>query len=89
MPKKKPKKKPKKVANSVPKEQCFVLMPFGGWMDGYYETIYTPAIEAAGLETHKADDLFRPSTIVNDIWAYTKRAKLLLAVLSGKNPNVF
>jgi len=82
------KKKPKPEA-PTPADQCFVLMPFGGWLDDYYETIYTPAIQTTGLEPHRADDLFRPSTIVNDIWAYTKRAKLLLADLSGKNPNVF
>jgi len=76
-------------AIGLPKDACFVLMPFGGWLDDYYETVYTPAIKAAGLEPHRADDLFRPSTIVNDIWAYTKRAKVLLADLSGKNPNVF
>ena len=68
---------------------CFVIMPFGGWLDDYYETIYRPAIVAAGLEAHRADDLYRPSTIVNDIWTYTRRAKLLLADLTGKNPNVF
>lgn len=68
---------------------CFVIMPFGGWLDDYYDTIYSPAIEASGLDPHRADDLFRPSTIVNDIWAYTKAAKLLVADLSGKNPNVF
>jgi len=66
-----------------------VIMPFGGWLDDYYQDIYRPAIDAAGLEPHRADDLFRPSTIVNDIWAYTKRARLVLADLSGKNPNVF
>jgi hypothetical protein len=71
------------------KDICFVIMPFGGWLDDYYETIYRPAINAAGLSAHRADDLYRPSTIVNDIWAYTKRAKLLLADLTGKNPNVF
>jgi hypothetical protein len=64
-------------------------MPFGGWLDDYYQSVYVPAIIAAGLEPHRADDLFRPSTIVNDIWAYTKRATLLLADLTGKNPNVF
>jgi hypothetical protein len=64
-------------------------MPFGGWLDDYYETIYSPAILSAGLSPHRADDLYRPSTIVNDIWAYTNRAKLLLADLTGKNPNVF
>jgi hypothetical protein len=74
---------------STKKEICFVIMPFGGWLDDYYTSIYCPAIEAAGLEPHRADDLFTPSTITNDIWAYTKRAKVLLADLTGKNPNVF
>ena len=68
---------------------CFVIMPFGGWLDDYYEAIYRPAIESAHLEAHRADDLYRPSTIVNDIWSYTKKAKLLLADLTGRNPNVF
>jgi hypothetical protein len=75
--------------SSVDRDICFVIMPFGGWLDDYYESIYAPAIEAAGLEPHRADDLYRPSTIVNDIWSYTQRAKLLLADLTGKNPNVF
>jgi hypothetical protein len=68
---------------------CFVIMPFGGWLDSYYSTVYSPAIEATGLEPHRADDLFRPSTIVNDIWSYTKKSKVLLADLTGKNANVF
>lgn len=70
-------------------ETCFTIMPFGGWFDDYYESIYCPAIEAAGLKPCRADDLYRPSTIVTDIWSYTQTAKLVLADLSGKNPNVF
>jgi hypothetical protein len=71
------------------KEVCFVIMPFGGWLDDYYVEIYSPAIRAVGLRSHRADDLFRPSTIINDIWSYTKKAKVLLADLTGKNANVF
>lgn len=82
-------KKLPKDGSSNERDICFTIMPFGGWLDDYYETIYKPAIESAGLEPHRADDLFRPSTIVNDIWDYTKRAKILLADLTGKNPNVF
>lgn len=70
-------------------ESCFTIMPFGGWFDSYYETVYVPAIEAAGLVPCRADDLYRPSTIIHDIWAYTQSAKLVLADLSGKNANVF
>ena len=76
-------------AKTGDKPVCFVIMPFGGWFDDYYESVYSPAIEAAGLEPHRADDLYRPSTIVQDIWTYTKQAKLILADLTGKNPNVF
>lgn len=79
----------KESAAQPPSETCFVIMPFGGWLDDYYTQIYCPAIISAGLNPHRADDLFRPSTIVNDIWAYTKKAKVLLADLTGKNPNVF
>jgi hypothetical protein len=88
---KKTKAKKRNAASTVkvPTEICFAIMPFGGWLDGYYESIYCPAIKAAGLLPHRADDLYRPSTIVNDIWAYTKKAKLLIADLTGKNPNVF
>ena len=68
---------------------CFVIMPFGGWLDDYYDDIYRPAISSAGFTPHRADDLFRPSAIINDIWNYTKEAKIVVADLTGKNPNVF
>lgn len=70
-------------------DTCFTIMPFGGWFDAYYTSIYKPAIEAVGLIPCRADDLYRPSAIVNDIWTYTKSSKLILADLTGKNPNVF
>jgi hypothetical protein len=79
----------KPASRATPKDTCFTIMPFGGWFDDYYASVYKPAIEAAGLSPCRADDLYRPSAIVNDIWSYTKSAKLILADLSGKNPNVF
>lgn len=67
---------------------CFVIMPFGEWTDEYYRDIYQPAIKDAKLEAHRADDVFRPGTIIKDIWTYTKEAEVILADLSGKNSNV-
>lgn len=87
--KKKAGKKTKRSKKANSGDICFTIMPFGGYLDDYYLEIYVPAIKAAGLTPHRADDLFRPSTIVNDIWDYTKRARVLLADLTGKNPNVF
>jgi hypothetical protein len=87
-----PPSKTKKSSASKPaknKNTCFVIMPFGGWFDSYYENIYVPAIDSAGMAPKRADGLYRPSAIVNDIWELTNNAKIILAELSGRNPNVF
>ena len=80
------KQKPKDIDNQ---DTCFIIMPFGDWFDTYYESIYLPAIESTGLTPRRADNLYRPSAIINDIWALTNEAKLILADLSEKNANVF
>lgn len=71
------------------KGKCFVIMPFRDWFDGYYSGIYCPAIKSAGLEAQRADDLYAPNNVVSDIWKFTKEADIVLADLTGKNPNVF
>lgn len=91
--KKQSQKKPQRAKHerkqSVKTESCFVIMPFGGYFDEYYESIYIPAIELAGLTAIRADALYRPGTIVNDIWALTRQAKIVLADLSTRNANVY
>jgi ribosomal protein L7/L12 len=69
--------------------ECFVLMPFGGSFDRYYSNIFVPAIENAGLVAVRTDSLFRSSPIMGDIWRLVNQVNVLLADLSGKNPNVF
>ncbi|MBN8232066.1 hypothetical protein JYK02_31580 [Corallococcus macrosporus] len=71
------------------RDMCFVIMPFGGYFNAYYESIYIPGVKDAGLEPHRADDLYGPQSIVSDIWEYTKKSRVILADLTGKNPNVF
>ena len=71
------------------KEFCFTIMPFGGYFDGYYKTIYKPAIEELGLESKRADDIYKASAIIQDIWDLTKHSKIILADLTTQNPNVF
>lgn len=82
-------KAPQPVDEKAEADTCFVIMPFDGWSDQYYREIFRPAIEDAGLKPCRADDLYRTGPIINDIWAYTQEAKVILADLTGKNPNVF
>jgi hypothetical protein len=70
-------------------DSCFVMMPFGEWFDRYYQEIYVPAIKEAGFEPMRADELFTTGSVVEQIWEQIEKSKLLLADLSGKNPNVF
>ena len=79
--------------NSAPKTEskgtCFVMMPFKDPFDVYYDAIFKPAVIKAKLDPVRADDLFRPSVIVSDLWQMIQDAKLLLAELTTKNANVF
>jgi hypothetical protein len=70
-------------------DTCFVMMPFGQWQDVYYKEIFAPAIKDAGMEPLRADELFSSGTVIEQIWEQISKAKILLADLTGKNPNVF
>ena len=87
--KKKTSKKPAKARQPKSKGDCFVMMPFKEPFSTYYEAIFKPAIVKARLKPIRADDLFRPSVIVADLWQMIQGAKLLLAELTTKNANVF
>jgi len=67
---------------------CFVMSPFGGDYDDYHDQIFVPAIRAAGLRATRADDLYRPSPIVSDIWSMIRECKVGLADLTERNANV-
>lgn len=70
-------------------DTCFVLMPFGDWYDLYYKEVYIPATREAGYEPVRADGLFTSGSVMEQIWEQIRKAKVLLADLTGKNPNVF
>ncbi len=71
-------------------DTCFVMMPFGAPIGKYYDNVYKPAIEKAGLTPMRADDeIFGAGKIMDQIWLGINNAKVLVAELTGKNPNVF
>lgn len=67
---------------------CFVVMPFGGIWDTYYEQIYSPAIHEAKLRPERADDVFRAGSILQEIVGSLSRAVVVLADITDNNRNV-
>jgi hypothetical protein len=70
-------------------DTCFVMMPFAERIGGYYATIYRPAIERAKLTAVRADaDIYGTGKIIDQIWKGIHAARVLVAELTGRNPNV-
>jgi hypothetical protein len=69
------------------RELCFVVMPFGSELDDIYEKIVKRAITECGLRCKRSDDMFG-SVVMDDIRKSIKNARLVVAELTGRNPNV-
>ena len=71
-------------------DSCFVMQPFAAPLGDYYEKIYRPAIEKAGLRPVRADaEIFATGKIMDQVWNGINAAKVLVAELTTRNPNVF
>lgn len=71
-------------------DTCFVVMPFASPHGDYYHHVYKPAIEKAGLKPIRADnEIFGTGKIIDQIWSGINSAKVLVAELTTRNPNVF
>ena len=71
-------------------DSCFVMQPFAQPLGSYYEKVFKPPIEKAGLQAVRADaEIFGTGKIIDQIWRGIKNAKVLIAELTTRNPNVF
>lgn len=68
---------------------CFVLMPFQPSFNRLFREVIRPAAEAIGLKCLRADDFFSPTPIMEDIWTQLCKSSLVVADVTGRNPNVF
>ncbi|MGB4846731.1 MAG: hypothetical protein WBP41_02380 [Saprospiraceae bacterium] len=83
-------KKLSKAASISSTDTCFVMMPFASPLGEYYSKVYEPAIEKAGLKAIRADDdIFGTGKIIDQIWNGITSAKVLIAELTSRNPNVY
>jgi hypothetical protein len=70
-------------------ESCFVICPFYDPFNEYYSEIFQPAIKEAGLVPLRADEIFSPGMFMRDVVTGISQSSVILAELSGRNPNVF
>jgi nucleoside 2-deoxyribosyltransferase len=68
---------------------CFVLMPFDGNIEDVYRIIIAPSLMEAGYQVRRADSIAAPGNIIRDILQAISSADLIVADLTGRNPNVF
>jgi hypothetical protein len=73
---------------NIDHEACFVLMPFSSLHFEYFEAILAPAAGDAGLKAIKADDIYGTAPIMSDIWNSIWAARVVIADVTDKNPNV-
>ena len=68
----------------------FVLSPFEEQFDIIYQDHIEPTIQRVdGLRCLRADDIYDNLPIMEDIWRLINEAGIVIAELTGKNPNVF
>lgn len=68
---------------------AFILMPFKEELTQIYEGFIKPPLESLGYIVKRADDIYSPTPILKDILNSIEQADMLIAELTGRNPNVF
>lgn len=81
----------KRPGPDVDTKLCFVAMPFGSKeLNDVYAYFVKPSIEKnCNLRCERGDDMFGSNPIMDDIRRSIERARLIIADLTGRNPNVF
>jgi hypothetical protein len=68
---------------------CFVIMPLRSPFPSIFENHIKPIAKKCGLTAVKADDINSNKPVMEDVWAHLNRARIVVADLTGSNPNVF
>lgn len=76
---------------TVDEKLCFIVMPFGNeQLNIVYEDFVKPPLEnICNLVCERGDDVFGSNVIMDDITRSIEKARIIVADLTGRNPNVF
>ena len=71
------------------KKTSFILMPFADEFSDVYEYLIVTGLQDAGYTVKRADDIKSQSNIIGDIIENIIKSDLIVADLTGANPNVY
>lgn len=77
------------MTTTSPKPFVFVLMPFAAKFDDVYKLGIKPACEAVGAYAERIDEQIFAESILDRIYNQIAKADVIVADMTGKNPNVF
>jgi len=73
----------------VLRPRCFIIMPFSEeHSQPLYEDVLRNTLDNEGYETYRADSIHGSRPIMDDIADQIRKADLILADITGNNPNV-
>lgn len=75
--------------STKPKPFCFVLMPFHKDFEDIYSLGIQLSCEEAGTYCEKVNEQIFDGSIVDRIYNQISKADIIIAEMTGKNPNVF
>jgi len=77
------------ITYEIDPNQIFLIMPFGEtWSDNTHQIVNSAANES-GMNIIRADEIFSPGSIIEDIWKLICKSGLIIADITVHNPNVF
>jgi hypothetical protein len=76
------------MVDSTPPKRGFLIMPFDPAFD-WLRAIVVNASVSKGVDTRRSDDIFSPGVVLDQIMADIDSADVVVAVCTGRNPNVF
>jgi hypothetical protein len=72
----------------IDEKLCFVLMPFYEPFDTLYREVIKPAVTDTDLYPRRADEIYSVHPFMTDIWGRIWKSRVVVAELTGRNPNV-
>jgi hypothetical protein len=81
----------KEIMTGIPIDEklCFVLMPFNENFNATYTEVIKKTVSECKPDCKRADEIFGTRPIMEDVLEHIKKARVLVADLTGRNANVF